>query len=252
MVRTLTQAGGCVPCPRVPRQAWPLSVVPHRPLRIAHRGASREFRENTLPAFARALALGADAIELDVHVTRDGIPVVHHDFDVHAGGGTAIPIIGATLDELREVDLGGGTRIPTLAEVARVVGSSAELLVELKGHGVEEGVVTCLARHTGPWALHSFDHIAIERVAVRWPSLRRGLLFDRTPEDLPGSVARAAALDVWPRGDLATPQFVEAAHALGLRVIAWTVNDPADGALLMERGVDGICTDDVSWLPAPG
>ena len=222
--------------------------MPHRPLRIAHRGASREFRENTLPAFARALALGADAIELDVHVTRDGVVVVHHDFDVRVAGGTAVPIAGATLHELQQVDVGGGTRIPTLADVADLVGASAELLVDLKGHGVEEAVVACLTGHTGPYALHSFDHAAIERVVARWPSIRRGLLFDDAPADLAASVARAGALDVWPRGDLATPGFVDDAHRLGLRVIAWTVNDPADAATLAARGVDGICTDDVSLL----
>lgn len=221
--------------------------MPHHPLWVAHRGASREHRENTLAAFARALDLGADALELDVHVTVDGVVVVHHDFDVRIGEARR-PIAAATLAELETIDLGGGERIPTLDAVFDLVGGTAELFVEIKGSGIEEAVVDCLRRHNGPYAVHSFDHAAIERVAAHAPHVRRGLLFGEAPDRLADAAARAAAHDVWPRAELATAAFIDSAHELGLRVIAWTVNDPALGAVLAHRGVDGICTDDVAWL----
>lgn len=221
--------------------------MPHRPLWVAHRGASREHRENTLAAFARALALGADAIELDVHVTRDAVPVVHHDPDVRLGDST-LPIAATTLADLRQAGMGHGAEIPTLEETCELVGARAELLVELKGANVESAVVDTLRRHAGSYAVHSFDHAAIARVAAAAPAVRRGLLYDVAPVDLAGDVHRAAAHDLWPRADLATDALVREAHALGLRVIAWTVNDPAHGSALVANGVDALCTDDVRWL----
>lgn len=221
-------------------------------LLIAHRGASREHRENTLPAFARALELGADGIELDVHATADGIIVVHHDFALprtpHFGhlGGAAVNEI--TLPELEALRLPPALRVPTLDDICRLVGDRLELFVEIKGRGIEAGVLACLARHRGPFAVHSFDHGAIERAAQLAPDVRRGLLFDEPPDDLEDSVGRAGALDVWPRGDLATPDLVERAHALGVRVIAWTVNERPHAEILAARGVDGLCSDDIRTL----
>src|SRR4051812_25316812 len=89
--------------------------------RIGHRGAPRRYLENTLPSFEEALKLGADAVELDVHVTADGGVVVHHDPDlsgkVHPDSARRRAISGLTLAEIRKVDLGAGERIPLLAEV---------------------------------------------------------------------------------------------------------------------------------------
>lgn len=221
--------------------------MPHHPLWVAHRGASREHRENTLAAFSRALELGADAIELDVRCTADGVVVVHHDADVVTAG-TCVAIADAPFAALQDIDLGDGERIPTLDDVCDLVGGSAELFVEIKGPGIEAQVLAALRRHGGPVAIHSFDHDAIARAAQLAPHARRGILFDAAPADLAATVARTRAHDLWPRGDLATAELVQEAHALGLRVIAWTINDPADGATLIGRGVDGICTDDVRWL----
>lgn len=222
-----------------------------QPLWIAHRGASREQRENTIPAFSRALELGVDGIELDVHSTRDGHVVVHHDPDVRSGD-RLLPISDSTLSSLREVDVGSGERIPTLDEVLELVGRKAELLVELKGSGIEAAVASCIRRHPATCAVHSFDHRAVERVAARWPELRRGLLFDHPPRDLVGSMRRAAAADVWARLDVTTPALVDEGHALGARIIVWTVNDPAQAATLVAYGADAICTDDVAAVrPIP-
>src|SRR5262249_20924251 len=93
------------------------------PDRIGHRGAPREVVENTLPSFARALERGANAIELDVHLSSDGIPVVHHDAQI---GRTIDPsargraLAEMTAQEITQVELAPGITIPTLGEVLRL------------------------------------------------------------------------------------------------------------------------------------
>lgn len=208
-----------------------------------------------MPAFARALELGVDAIELDVRVTRDGIVVVHHDADVRlAPRGPRAPIERLAAAELRAVDLGGGIGIPTLDEVMELVAGRAEVFVELKRPVAEDAVLACVARHRGPYALHSFDHDAIERLAERAPHIRRGILFDDAFVDpmleLTAHLRRTQAHDVWPRHDLVTPALARAARLHGTRVIAWTVNDAQAGRAAVAAGVDGICTDDARWLLA--
>ena len=135
---------------------------------IAHRGASRQRRENTLAAFDRALALGADAIELDVHATADGVVVVHHDpvlgADAGALAGRAIASLPAA--EVQGGDVAAETRIPSLDEVLSLVTGRATVSVEIKGAGIEPQVVDAIAGSPGRGArcaVHSFDH----RVARR-------------------------------------------------------------------------------------
>src|SRR3954471_13623680 len=100
--------------------------------RIGHRGAPREFPENSLPSFQRALALGADAIELDVHVSSDGVVIVHHDPDIRSR-----PIRTMPWSALSRVELAPGVFIPSLEQVLDLIGSRATVYVELKGEAVE-------------------------------------------------------------------------------------------------------------------
>src|SRR5918999_4964078 len=120
----------------------------NNPALIAHRGAPREYPENTLPSFARAIELGADGIELDVHATSDGIIVVHHDPVPRATcpdrrlAGRAIAEL--THDELQRFQVAPDVGIPTLAEVLALVGDAAIVYVELKGSDIEREVVTVI------------------------------------------------------------------------------------------------------------
>src|SRR5690606_1713413 len=100
---------------------------------IAHRGASREHQENTLPAFMRALELGSDAIELDVHGTADGQLVIHHDPTYGSG---RLPLAERTLAELRRETAGGALPLPTLSELLELVEARVRLYVEVKGGGL--------------------------------------------------------------------------------------------------------------------
>lgn len=215
--------------------------------RIAHRGASRERVENTLPAFELALERGADAVELDAHVTSDGQVVVHHDYLVGR-----LPIARTRWAELREVSLGAGATVPLLSDVLDAVASRATVYVEVKSATGEARVVEVVQGHGTRYALHSFDHECIARVSQLAPDVPRGVLLDRgiaTPVDAMRSAVRATrARDVWPHRTLVDASFTAAARELGVRVIAWTVNSPEEARRLVDLGIDGVCTDDVRLL----
>ena len=155
----------------------------NNPALIAHRGAPREHPENTLPSFARALELGADGIELDVHATRDGVVVVHHDPVPRATTTERAlarhPIAELTYEELATFSVAPGIQIPTLADVLALVGDAAIVYVELKGASIERQAIDVIQRSSARCAVHSFDHAAIARARAIAPDLRRGLLFSR-------------------------------------------------------------------------
>ncbi len=197
--------------------------------------------ENTLPSFALALDAGADGLELDVHATRDGVVVVHHDAELADGtviaDSTAADLLGRTLAPQ--------ARVPTLRELCDMVRGNVELFVEVKGKDIEQEVLAVLQEYRGAFAIHSFDHALIARTHALDPDVRLGVLFeDRAPE-LPALIERTGARDVWPHFPLVSPQLVASAHAAGARVIPWTVNTSADAARLSALGVDGLCGDDV-------
>lgn len=220
------------------------------PIRIAHRGASAEFPENTLPAIRRALELGADGIEIDVHATRDGIVVLHHDPSVRLPGGERRAIAACTHDDLAGLELARPVAIPTLGDVLTLVGDRALLFVEIKGEGIEGAVLATLRAAPGARvALHAFDHAAIARASFEAPEIPRGLLYERYPEDPAGAMRATGARDVWAERTIVDARLVERVHEVGGRVIVWTVNDAAEAARLSAMGVDGLCGDDVRLLP---
>jgi glycerophosphoryl diester phosphodiesterase len=214
---------------------------PHRPLRIAHRGMPRLARENTLPSFALALQAEADGIELDVHATRDAVVVVHHDAALTNG----MRIADETLQTVRSAT---NAAVPTLAEVCELVGSRATLFVEIKGAGIEREVLGVLRAHSGPFAIHSFDHALVARIHALDAAVRLGVLFEEASHDVTALMAATGARDVWPHAPLVTARLTTEVHAAGGRLITWTVNTRADADRLTRLGVDGLCGDDVRLL----
>jgi glycerophosphoryl diester phosphodiesterase len=213
---------------------------------IAHRGAKREFPENTLPAFQRAYERGADAVELDVHATRDGVVVVHHDPSVHGWSGP--PIAEATWAQLQSVDLGGGARIPRLADVLAMTPAARTVYVEIKGAAIEQAVADVIRARATRCAIHSFDHAAIRRLRSIAPEIPRGVLYENDSTNILIAAAAADARDVWPKHTLIDRALVDAVHEAGGRIIAWTVNDAIEAKRLADLGVDGLCGDDVRNL----
>ena len=216
---------------------------------IAHRGASRERRENTLPAFERALELHADGIELDTHATSDGVVVVHHDHvprgESMLNGLAGRPIASLTAREVASFRFPDGSHIPTLTEVVDLVGDRATLYVELKARTIEQLAIDCLRGTRARYALHSFDHSAVKRVRETSPDIGTGILTSSYLLDPARALREAGARDYWQGSELVDLELVERVHAANGRVIVWTVNDPAAAAALRAGGVDGICSDDI-------
>ena len=212
---------------------------------IGHRGSPREHRENTLPSFARAFAVGADGVELDVHGTREGVVVVHHDPVTNSRVGDSGPnlVIGESLlAELQTVDVGGAV-MPTLAAMLSQVPQRGVAYVEVKAKGIEDHVVSVI-RSTGKWcAVHSFDHRIAHRVHQLAPEIPVGILQTSYPVDLLRPMRDAGARDLWQHWEMIDPSLVERVQADGRRVIAWTVNDAELARRLISWRIDGICTD---------
>ncbi|MFL5608453.1 MAG: glycerophosphodiester phosphodiesterase [Gemmatimonadaceae bacterium] len=200
--------------------------------------------ENTLPSFSLALEAGADGLELDVHATRDGVVVIHHDPALRDG----TVIADTTFAELRPHEVAPGVAVPTLAELCELVAGRAELCVEVKGAGIEQLVLDALSDYEGPLAIHSFDHALIRRIRALDPNVRLGILFDDAPTEVARQMEATGATDVWPQWTLVEPALVAAVHAAGGRVIPWTVNDTRHARALAAIGVDALCGDDVNLL----
>ena len=211
--------------------------------RIGHRGARRELAENTIPAFQRAVERGANAIELDVHATQDGVVVVHHDPDL------ALPMAAAKsrIADLEWSDLAQRGNVPRLRDVLDVMPEHVTVYVEIKGLAIER-LVAAVIGGSGRCAVHSFDHSAIATMRAVAPEIPRGILFDHYPADVESSMRFAGARDVWPEWQLIDARLVSTVHGAGGRVIAWTVNNREEARRLIALGVDGVCTDDVRIL----
>ena len=224
-----------------------MTNAPARFERIAHRGVPGERVENTLPGFMLAIERGADAIELDVHLSSDGVVVVHHDAVVLAHA-----IANTSWRDLSHLTLAGGERIPRLQDVLEAVGNRAAVYIELKGARGEDEIVEIARRYGQRWAVHSFDHGAMARVARRAPGIPRGVLLDKDTaepvKELHRAVGRVLPRDVWPHWSLVDREFMIEASELALRVIPWTVNSADTARELLALGVEGICTDDVRIL----
>jgi len=222
---------------------------------VGHRGAMGYFPENTMLSFRKAVEMGADWIELDVHLSRDGRLVVIHDELLERTTNGRGPVGARTFEELRALDAGGsmgsqyaGERIPSLEEVldwAREVGTFVD--IEIKSGpvvypGIERAVAAALAdaRMTERAIVISFDHHAVLRMREADAVVATGVLYAARPVD-GVAMARAAGADaLLPHWAYVREEDVRAAHAAGLAVAPWVTSDPAVARRMFELGVDGI------------
>ena len=226
---------------------------------VGHRGAMGHCPENTLASFERGLALGADWIELDVHLSKDGAPVVIHDETLERTTNGHGAVRDHTLAELKALDAGAwfapeyaGQRIPTLDEVlAWARGRDVVVDIEIKNApiyyaGIEAAVVDALARHdmAERVIVISFDHRAVQRVKALEPGIATGVLYSGRPADGGVSLARQADADaVLPHWNYVTADDVAAVHAAGLHIAPWASSDAAILRRLIDAGVDAVATD---------
>ncbi|HTK43067.1 MAG TPA: glycerophosphodiester phosphodiesterase [Gemmatimonadales bacterium] len=211
-----------------------------RPSVIAHRGASGYEYENSLAAFRRAIMLGSDGVELDVHATRDGGIVIHHDPEIPGLG----PIARLELPAVRQARLRNGEPIPLLAEVLDLMGER-DVWVEVKALDPmwDQALLATLAGGPAParYAVHSFEHAIIGRLGRLRPDLRRGVLLAEAIPDPVGAMKVAGARTLWAERRLVDQALVDRVHAAEGALIAWTVNELSDLRRLAQLGVDGLC-----------
>ncbi|WP_158676484.1 glycerophosphodiester phosphodiesterase [Tessaracoccus sp. OH4464_COT-324] len=224
----------------------------------AHRGASGTAPENTLPAFGRAIQLGADGVEFDVQRTADGHLVVIHDETIDRTSTGTGPVVGLTLEQLRRHSFHNnmpgfeGTQLPLLAEVLELYrGTPATVNIEFKTSierypGIAEQA-RLLVEELGmaeQVLYSSFDHYTLLELIGRVPREAVALLFAdgivepwRYATQL-GAGALHPGLHL-----LQQPHYVERAHESGLKVNVWTVNEPEHLAAVRALGVDALITN---------
>lgn len=210
----------------------------------AHRGAMTVAPENTLEAFRLAVEQGANEVELDLRLSKDGFLVVMHDATVERTTGARGAVADLTYAELRDLDAGEGQRIPSLVEVLDRI--DVRLQVEIKDPAVIAPLADLIARRPGEVeriSPCSFDEASVSAVAERLPGAIAGLI---SKAGAPETVRRAESLGArrvlfgWPGTDRA---LVEQAQQRGLHVNVWPVNTPAQLADAAALGVDGFTTD---------
>ena len=224
---------------------------------VGHRGAMGHAPENTMASFADGLALGADWIELDVQLSRDGELVVIHDPTVDRTTNGSGFVKDLSLEELRQLDAGSwfgprfaGAHIPTLAEVLDWARGRTRLIVEIKNGpifypGIAERVVACLREHNvvRETMVISFDHCVVRQVKSLEPAQRTGILYVARAVDPVLLASQSGAEVLMPLSSYVTEELIALAHAAGLSVSTWTVNEPEEMRRLISLGVDGIGTN---------
>jgi glycerophosphoryl diester phosphodiesterase len=214
----------------------------------AHRGASAEFPENTLAAFRRALELGVEGVELDVHLSADGVPMVIHDATVDRTTNGSGAVAEMTRAELQALDAGNGERIPTLGEVLDLVGNRLHVDIEVKATTAGEAVLREVKGRDLRWLISSFWFDVLRYVHAQRPDAELWPLTVGASDD-----AVAVAREIGAKALAISHQGLNAEIAAylteqGLDFWVWTVNDPALAETLVEWGAIGICTDDPATI----
>ena len=250
-------------------------IVPVKPVFImeiiGHRGAAHDAPENTLASFRLGWEQGADAVELDVRLTRDGHALVIHDADTRRVTGVANRVAASTLAALRALDAGGwkgsrwaGEKLPTLAEALALIPEGKRLVIEIKC-GPEilpelERVITASGKTAAQLLIISF-HLEVCAAAKkmfpkipvlllstlkhlpmtnRWTPRARGLIAKAVAARLDGlNIEGPAGLDA---------EFIRQVHAAGLKCVTWTVDQPDAAKNLRDAGIDALTTNRPGWL----
>jgi glycerophosphoryl diester phosphodiesterase len=235
---------------------------------IGHRGNRAYAPENTIESFAQAVALGADAIEFDIRLSADGIPVVHHDPALTRTTDGIGEIARTDFVKLKDLDAGhnftrdggktypyrgAGHRIPTFEEVIEAF-PSTPLLIEIKDPLAAPLVRELIEKHKAEWRclVDSMSDLAVRRFqdsSIAWGAARgdavtlmKQVMLGRRVERMPYN---ALCVPLSYKGlPLPVRRFAKAARRLGKQVHVWTVNDPAVALSLWKDGINGIISDD--------
>ena len=231
------------------------------PLILGHRGVPVVAPENTLAGFRKAVEIGSDGIELDVHLSRDGQIVVIHDERLERTTDGSGLVGEKSLAELVELNaaakFAGGAgvqRIPTLDQVFDAVGDACRLInIEIKSGvvlypGIEAKLVELVRRRgaADKVVFSSFNHYSLVELKRLAPEMAIGLLYMGALVEPWRYAARLGAEALHPIHFTVFPEFVAGAHQAGVQVNAWTCDTPADIHRMLASRVDAIITNDVS------
>ena len=228
------------------------------PLVIAHRGLALAHPENTLPAFEAAISAGADILETDVHVSRDGQVVIAHDPNLDRVAGRSGAVSDFTAHQLADIDLGGGVGFPTLVELLEAL-PHAKLNIDLKTPDVvpafvdvikqmgaqERVLVASFDDATRAWATSELPGVATSAARKHFlPGLVWALLgstgaLRRVFDGIDAIQTPTSYLGV----PITTERFIGQLTAIGKQVHVWTINEEAQMRDLLDKGVTGIVTD---------
>ena len=228
-----------------------------RPLVTSHAACKGHAPENTLAGIEAALRLGADAIEIDVHCTSDGIPILIHDDTVDRTTDRSGNVHDLPLEVVRALDAGArqfapkfqGERIPTLAEVLDLTNGRALLQVEVKQAGIERAVADAVreADAVASCEVHSFWPQVVKAMRLEEPRMAAALLTDGRRvvdwDEFFGFALSLNAQGVSVYYSFATPEIVRQGQLRSLTFMTWTVDDEADIAAVANAGVDSICSN---------
>lgn len=210
---------------------------------VGHRGAMGLEPENTLRSFLRAEREGADEIELDLWLSKDGRLVILHDGNVERTTNGTGDVAAMTLAEIKRLDAGLGESVPTFDEVLDVV--TVPIQAEIKTLDAARAAIDTI-RDRGLLdrvTVTSF-HSEVLSVAKEYlPDVRTGLIYSGAPDDSVEAATALGAAIMCPGIGKLGPELVERAHRAGLGVFTWPVNDVEVLAKARELGVDGITTD---------
>ncbi|MCA9265580.1 MAG: glycerophosphodiester phosphodiesterase [Planctomycetales bacterium] len=239
---------------------------------VAHRGASFDAPENTLAAFQLAWQQGADAVEGDFYLSKDGQIVCIHDKTTKRTAGVELVVADATLDELKRLDVGRwkseefvGQRIPTLLEVLATVPQGKKIFIEIKcGPEIVEPLKTQLSQcslSSEQLVIICFNRDVVTAAKQQLPNIKCQWLvsYDRDKDDGQwrpslesvldtAEKIQADGIDTNANLDVVDERFVEQLRDAELQFHCWTVNDPQVGVRMCTLGVDSITTDRPLWL----
>lgn len=233
---------------------------------ISHRGANKYAPQNTLPAFKKSIQLLADGVETDVHMTKDGVPVICHNYTINDTSNGMGTIASYTLEDLKKFDFGAyysstfrGTEIPTLDEFLELIASSdIEIMnIELKKPRANETdivkkTIAAVKAHGlfDRLLISSFSSTLLTEAKKLDPRCKTGYLYSPNNFYSPfqllnpiGFAKKIGADALHPMDIYVGPLYVKMAHAQGIKVNVWTVNSDFAIKRLIKCGVDGIITD---------
>ncbi len=227
-------------------------------IKIAHRGSSGSYPENTRVAFEKAIEARVDMIEMDCQLSKDGHVVVFHDERLGRTAGAKGLVKGKSLKQLKKLDVGAwfkksfkGGKILTLEEVMEIVAGKVDLNLEIKSIprgplGIEIKILFILSlyHYLERSIISSFDYRLLRRVRELAPDARIGVLYGQGGKENPFQTARTIkAYSIHVERELATPECLEKIKQLGVRSFVWTVNEVAEMEKFLLLGVDGIISD---------